>query len=101
MATPQQHEKLYKEARVDLAVQAYQTGQFKNPHAAATQYDIDRKTLLRRSSGIPSRRGSTAKNRLLTPNEEESLVKWILAMDKRGMPPRLATIRQMARNLLA
>ena len=44
----------------------------------------------------PQQRGSAAPNRRLTPIQEESLKQWVLLMDRRGMPPRIATVRQMA-----
>ena len=34
------------------------------------------------------------------PTEEESLVQWILSLDRRGMPPRIAAVRDMAQLLL-
>jgi len=39
----------------------------------------------------PQQRGSAAPNRRLTPIQEESLKQWVLLMDQRGMPPRIAT----------
>jgi hypothetical protein len=74
MATPQQQEALYEEGRLDLARQAYNQGQFQTPHAAALAYNVKPKKLKRRLTGIQPRLGSVAKNRLLTPTEEESLV---------------------------
>ena len=61
---------------------------------------MSRKTVKRRVSGIRPPRGSTASNRRLIPIQEESLKQWILSMDQCGMPPRVATVRQMA-NILA
>jgi hypothetical protein len=67
---------------------------------AATTYDVSRATIQRRIGGILPQRGSTSKNRLLTPTEEESLMQWILSLDRRGMPPRIAAVRDMAQLLL-
>jgi hypothetical protein len=96
MATPQRQAAIQKEGRIELALQAYQQGQFSTPIAAAKAYDVTRSTLQRRINGIPSRLGSISKKRLLTSTEEESLVQWILSMDRRGMPPRIAIVRKMA-----
>ena len=62
---------------------------------------MSRKTVKRRVSGIIPKRGSAALNRRLTLVQEESLKQWILSMDQRGMPPRIATVRQMANILVA
>ena len=96
MATPQKQAAIQKEGRLELAVRDYQQGKFQTPTAAAKAYDITRSTLQRRSNGVRSRLGSISKNRLLTPTEEETLVQWILSMDRRGMPPQIATVREMA-----
>ncbi len=94
-------EALFQEGRLELAIQAYNQGHFKSARAAARAYDIPRNTFNRRLAGTQPQRGSPAINRLLTLNEEESLIQWILSMDQRGMPPRVATIRRMASLLLA
>jgi len=61
---------------------------------------VPRTTARRRNKGIQAQRGSIASNWRLTPAQEESLKQWILSMDQRGIPPRVATVRQMA-SLLA
>ena len=73
MATPQRQEALYRQGRVDLAVQAYKQGQFKSLRGATSTYDAPRTTARRRIAGIAPQRGSHASNRLLTPTQEESL----------------------------
>ena len=49
---------------------------------------------------MPAQQGSTSKNCLLMPTEEESLLQWVLLRDRRGMPLRLDAVRQMASLLL-
>ena len=93
MAAPQQQEALYRQGRVDLAVQAYKQGQFQSLRGAASIYDAPETTVRRRVAGIAPKRGSHALNSLLTAVQEESLKQWILLMDQRGMPPRIATVR--------
>ena len=73
MATPHQKAALHKEGRLELAIQAYQRGEIRSYTNAATTYDVTRRTMRRRISGILPKQGSTAKNRLLTLTEEESL----------------------------
>ena len=101
MATPRQQLAIQKEGRLELAIQAYNQGRFRSYRAAAKAYDILRSTLQQRINGMEPKLGSIAKNRLLTATEEETLVQWILSMDKRGMPPRIAVVRDMADLLVA
>jgi hypothetical protein len=101
MSVQPQQDALYKEGRLDLACQSYKQGNFQSVLGAATSFDIPNTTLRRPLRGIQPKRGSIAKNRLLTPTEEETLESWILSMDQRGMPLRLAAVRQMAGLLLA
>jgi hypothetical protein len=74
MAPQQHHESLHREGRMALAIQALETGYCQNPTAAASSYDVYRRTLKRRIAGILPQHGSRAYNRLLTINEEETLV---------------------------
>jgi hypothetical protein len=91
----------YKEGRLELAIQAFQKGYHKTPTAAANAFDVPKDTLIRRLRGTPSQRDSNSRKRLLTPEEEETVIEWVLSMDRRGMPPHQATIRQMVVLLLA
>lgn len=100
MSTQHQQEALFKEGRLLLATQAYKSHKFKSINAAALAFDVSQSTLLRRINGVLPQRGSRSVNRLLTENEEEALIKWILAMDQRGISPRVGTVRQMALTLL-
>jgi hypothetical protein len=93
MATQQRQAAIYDEGRLALAYQDYHNGQFQTLHAAAIRYDIDPKKLNRRIASIEPRVGSIARNRLLTLYVEQTLVQWILLMDKWGMPPRLQAVR--------
>ena len=101
MSTATQQEALHQEGRLMLAAQAYKRGDFQSYTAAANAYDVPRSTLHTRVTGVQQKRGSIAKNRLLTPTEEETLYKWITSMDLRGMPPTAAAVRSMASLLIA
>jgi hypothetical protein len=96
MSTPQQQRAVYQEGRIALAIQAYKLGQFPTPTAAAKSYDVPPTTLRDRLKGKQPKRGSISNHRLLPPTAEESLVQWILSMDRRGMPPTTVAVRQMA-----
>jgi hypothetical protein len=101
MATPQSRDSTYQEGRIELAINDFKQGKFRSLRAAALAYDVCPKTTKRRASGIAAKRASRAPNRKLSPTEEETLKLWIISMDERGMPPRIATVRQMANLLLA
>ena len=62
---------------------------------------MPRSTAQRRQQGIAPQLGHIASNRRLTPAQEESLKQWILSRDQRGMPPRIATLQEMAGVLAA
>jgi len=81
---------------MDLAINAYKHGQFTSFRAATSTYDVPRSTAQLRVKGIKPKRNSIAPNRRLTPVQEESLKQWILSSDRRGMPPQIETVRQMA-----
>jgi len=97
----QQQEDLFKEGRIDLAIQAHKKGQITSFRKATDTYDVPRSTAQLRVKGIKPKRDSIAPNRRLTPAQEESLKQWILSADQRGMPPRVAFVRQMASLLAA
>ena len=59
------------------------------------------RTLRRRLAGRPQRQNTRANSHKLTQNEEESLLQWILSMDRRGAAPRPGHVRDMANLLLA
>ncbi len=81
----------FEKVELTLAAQACNRHEFKLIQSAAMAFDVPAKTLKRRLDGY-----CLSPKRLLEPNEEDSLVDWILAIDKRGMPFRLSTARLMA-----
>ena len=50
---------------------------------------------------MPYRAEKRANNHKLTLSEEDSLVKWVLDLDRRGLPPRHSLVRDMANYLLS
>ncbi|EDN11036.1 conserved hypothetical protein [Histoplasma mississippiense (nom. inval.)] len=101
MSTTQRNKVSAQEGRLLLAIQALKNDQISSIRAAAKLYDVPRSTLTHRVSGRTARVDIPPKNRKLSLTEEESLVQWILAMDERGQPPRVAAVREMANLLLA
>ena len=58
-------------------------------------------TLRARVKGTQPRLEIVSVNRKLLPIEEQSLVQWILELDRRGFPPHIIDVRRMADVLLA
>jgi hypothetical protein len=60
MATPQQQEEaLFKESRIDLAIDAYKQGQFTSFRKATSMYDVPQSTAQLRVKGIEPKLDST------------------------------------------
>src|SRR4051812_14439094 len=89
-----------QEGRILLAISDLQIGRILCVAQAASIYNIPRTTLQDRLSGTQQRSLVRANNHKLTQFEEESPVKWILDLDKRGLPPRHSLVREMANHLL-
>ena len=102
---PKARENLQKsnsqEGRLLLAISALKKQEIRNIREAARVYNVPRTTLQRRLGGQTSRAETRANSHKMTQNEEESLVQWIISLDRRGAPPRPSNIREMANILLA
>jgi hypothetical protein len=98
----QQHvQQLQKEGRLALSMQAIQTRQVSSLRQAVRLYDIPRTTLRDRVKGALPQAASNAQKRKLHLLEEQSLVQWILDLDRRGFPPQLIDVQRMADHILA
>jgi hypothetical protein len=91
---------LEHEGRVELALQAFNSGQFRSHRAAAEAFNVKRRTLDRRARATPFRADTTPNNLKLTRNEEQTIVRHILDLDSRGFAPRLCEVADMADKLL-
>jgi len=100
MATLQRQAAIQKEGRIELALQAYQQGQFSTSITAAKMYDVMRSTLQQCIINISSKLDSISKKHLLMSTEEESLVQWILLMNQCSMLSRIAIIWEMTHLLV-
>ena len=89
-----------QEGRILLAISDLQNQRILRVAQAASVYNIPRTTLQRRLRGIQQRSEIRANNHKLTQFEEESLVKWVLDLDRRGLPPRHSLVRDIANHLL-
>jgi hypothetical protein len=90
-----------QEGRILLAISDLKNKKIPNINRAAAIYNIPRTTLRYRLKGIQQKAEICPASIKLSPNEEESLVKWILDLAKRGLPPRPSLVRQMADHLLS
>jgi hypothetical protein len=90
-----------QEGRLLLAISALKNQEIRNVREAARVYNVPCTTLRRRLSGQKSCTETRGSNYKLTKNEEESLVRWILSLDRRGAPPRQSHVQEMANILLA
>ncbi|EED18824.1 conserved hypothetical protein [Talaromyces stipitatus ATCC 10500] len=81
-----------QEGRILLAISDLQNGRIQRVAQAARIYEIPRTTLQDRLNGIQQRSLVRANSHKLTQYEEESLVKWVLDLDRRGLPPRHSLI---------
>jgi hypothetical protein len=89
-----------QEGRILLAICALKKQEICSIREAARIFNICHETLRRRLNGRTSRLELRANSHKLTQNEEESLVQWILSLDRRGAPARPSHIREMADILL-
>ena len=90
-----------QEGRILLAISDFQNGKIPNIAQAARIYNIPRTTLRNRLHGIEQRSLVRANGHKLTQYEEESLIKWVLDLDRRALPPRHSLIRDMANYILS
>jgi len=84
-----------------LAISALKNNEISNIREAARVYNVPRSTLQDRLRGKTYRDETRANNHIMTQSEEESLVQWILSLDRRGAAPRPAHIQEMADILLS
>jgi hypothetical protein len=76
------------EGKIQLAISDLKNGNISSIREAVRIYTIPRTTLQDRLKGTQYQSAKRANNHKLTEFEEESLVKWILDLDRRGLPPR-------------
>ncbi|KAF4332164.1 hypothetical protein FBEOM_14043, partial [Fusarium beomiforme] len=90
-----------EEARIILALQAYQEDPKLSLRRAAFLYDVHFRTLHYRSQGRQARADCIPNGRKLSDQEEQVIVEYILNLDSRGFPSRYRDIEEMANRLLA
>ena len=89
------------ERQLILALQEIQKNPKRSIREAAKIFSVSRVTLTRRLNGITSREDSMPNSRKLTRLEEDTILEYIVDLDARLYPPRLAGVAEMANRLLA
>jgi hypothetical protein len=90
-----------QEGRILLAISTLKKKEISSVREAARVYHVPETTLRRRLKGATCRLEKRANSHKMTQNEEESLIQWILSMDRRGAAPRPSHVREMANILLS
>jgi helix-turn-helix, Psq domain/Tc5 transposase DNA-binding domain len=90
-----------REAKIMLAIEAIQSTKKISVRKAATLYEVPESSLRRRMNGHTPRAETRANGHILKPTEEDAIVQYILDLDTRGFPPRIAGVEDMANLLLA
>ena len=94
-------ERLTKEARINLALQAKKNNSKLSFKWLSSTYTVSDSTLRARYKGRCARSDIIPNLRKLTPTEEESIIERILDLDSRAFPVRLRHVEDMANLLLA
>ena len=81
-----------REARIQLTIQALDTGQIYGLRHAARNFDVPFSSLQTRRAGTTSRRDTKPKSMKLTATEEEAIKQYILELDSRGFAPPLNAV---------
>jgi hypothetical protein len=100
MAPPHTQKSSQKEGRIDLAIHSIKKKQILSGRRAAKVFNVPRTTMRRRKKGIKPQEEAQLNNRLLSPIEEEELLRWILAMERRGFPPYVIDVKRLAERLI-
>jgi hypothetical protein len=78
-----------QEGRIELALEAYTSGQFRSLRRAAAVFNVKHQRLSDRLHGITPRAQTRPGIQKLTATEEQTIVRYILDSDSRGFAPRL------------
>lgn len=89
------------ECQIILAIQALQCNEKLSRRKAAAIYNVSETTLRARINGRTLKRDCRPNSQKLKETEEEVIVQYILDLDRRGFPSRLADMEEMVNLLLA
>ena len=89
------------EAKITLALQAYNNDPKLSLRRASKLYQVKYTTLHCRLNGVQARANTIPNLRKLSNLEEKVVIQYILDLNLRGFPPRLSGVEEMANRLLA
>lgn len=81
-----------REGRISLAIASYRNNPTESIRALAKAFNIPQSTLHTRIHSTQPRSETASVNRKLSAVEEQSLVQWILDLDRRGFPPQVIDV---------
>jgi len=84
-----------QETRLQQAILDYQSRRYPTIRAAAAANDVSHMTLSRRLQGGTSRAIARETQQLLSNQQEQMLVQWILDLEAQGHPPSFTQIRDL------
>lgn len=91
-----------QERRIQAAIADVKDGKLSSVREAARKYTVPSTTLRNRMNGVTCRSHKWANSHRMTPEEEESLVKWTLsAIEQHQTAPSRSEIEEMANSILA
>lgn len=83
----QRAQKASQEGRISLAMVAYKNNPLQSKRSLAEAYGVPESTLRTRLRGVQPKHETVSVNRNLSSVQEQSLIQWILDLDRRGFPP--------------
>ena len=89
------------ESQIILTLSAMENGPNLSARAAAEIFAVHRQTRSKRRYGVQSRRDSSVNSRKPSDLEENAILKYVLDLGSRGLPPQNAAVEDMANRLLA
>jgi hypothetical protein len=91
---------LEHEGTLQLALEAYRSGQFRSHRTAAQAFNVKRRTLSCCAEGLPFCIEAPSNCQKLTATEEQTIVKCILNLNLRGFALWLYKVLDIANKLL-
>ena len=99
MTRPKNVQSVEYNGRIDDALEAYKSGNYKSYRAAARAFDVSKTTLMERAKGRITRNLAHEDQQILSAEEEIELAQWITRLTLCGYPPKPYTVKEMAETI--